>query len=66
MPHVIFYFQFMDDRLYLTYNLVMKKIIVLTILFGLIAVPSIAEEQAVSPEKPKINKVKLFKNILGE
>lgn len=66
MPHVIFYFQFMDDRLYLTYNLVMKKIIVLTILFGLIAVPAIAEEQAVSPEKPKTNKVKLFKKNVKE
>lgn len=63
MPHVIFYFKFMDDKIYLIYNFDMKKCIVLTIIsiFIFSAMPIFAEEN--SAELTKVNNIKATKKI---
>lgn len=60
MTHVIFYFKFMDDRMYLIYNFCMKKFLILSIIFSAFVLPVFAEEEVTEPKKTETNKVKLF------
>lgn len=66
MPHVIFYFQLMDVKIYLTYNFGMKKVLILSLLFSLFMFPAFAEEQTSAPEKAKVNKLNIFKKPVKE